>query len=89
MAVFGSNNQAGNTNVRAVTETVEKEVVQLKLHNGTTPAGVVQTVNQNLGTLNPNAWDATKVMAITEALTSCLSKTIHAVNHVRTTSLVD
>lgn len=86
MAVFGNNTQ---TSVSSVTEVPDKEVVQLKLNNGTDPSGNVRTVNQNLGALNPNAWDATKVMAISEALIPCLSKSIYAVSHVKTTTLVD
>lgn len=86
MAVFGNNIQ---NNLRSVSEVPEKEVVTLKLNNGTDPSGKVTTVNQNLGSLDANAWDAQKVMNIAEALSPCLSKSITAVWHVKTTSLVD
>ncbi len=86
MAVFGNNTQ---NNLRTVSEVPEKEVVQLKLNNGQDSEGNIKTVNQNLGSLDANAWDAQKVMNIAEALSPCLSKSITAVWHVRTTNLVD
>lgn len=86
MAVFGNNNQS---NVRAITEEVETEVVRMKLNNGQDTQGNIKTVNQNIGSLNPNAWDAQKIMNIVEGLIPCLSKSVNSVQHVRTTTLID
>lgn len=73
----------------AVTETMIKNQCNMKLNNGTDASGNVKTLNQSLGTLSDTAWDATKAMAIVEALTPCLSKSVYEVQHVVTNTLTD
>lgn len=51
--------------------------VTMKLNNGTDSQGNIKTVNLNLGSLDVGAWNADKAMAIMDALSPCLSKTIH------------
>lgn len=73
----------------AVTETVTKNVCTLKLNNGTSASGTIQTVNVGLGSLNgnPGYWDAQKALNIALLLEKCLIKTIHRVEHAATTTL--
>lgn len=72
----------------AVTETPIKNACNLKLNNGTSASGLVQTVNVSLGTLSEN-WDAQKAMNVIEALSLCLSKSVYEAQHVLTTQLQD
>lgn len=73
----------------AITEQVEKEQSNMLLNNGRDSAGNIKTVKVGIGTLNPNAWDAQKISNITATLSYCLSKSLYAVNHVRTSLLID
>lgn len=68
-------------------ETVEKEACNMLLNNGTDSQGNIKTVTQSLGSLNKNNWNADKVGAVASALERCLSKTISALRHVRTTTM--
>lgn len=63
----------------AVASTVNKMSCTLKLNNGTDASGNVQTVSTSLGTMDKAGWDATKVLAITDALEDCLAKSIYGV----------
>lgn len=71
----------------AVSETMIKNVCNMKLNNGTDSEGNVKTVNVSLGTLSASAWDAQKAYACASAIEGCLSKTIYQVQHVLTNSL--
>lgn len=75
----------------AITETMIKNVVQMRLNNGVDTQGRVTTVNQNLGTMSGNAsdWDAQKVYNIIEAVSPLLSKSLYEVYHVQTNTLTD
>ena len=90
MAGFGSTLQSGTKNLRSVTETITKNSIQVKLNNGSTAAGGVATVNAGFPTLNvadTSTYDAQKVINIVEALMSCLSKSVYAVNHTAVSQL--
>ena len=95
MAVFGNNSQTGQTgtnNLRAVTETVNKNSIQVKLNNGTDPStGQVRTVSGSFPTLSlePNDYDAQKVMNIVEAMVPVLTKSVYAVQHTQISLLSD
>ena len=74
----------------AVTSTLDKIAVKMNLNNGTdAQTGAVKTVSVNLGSLNPETYDATKVMEIIEDLTPCLSKSVYSIQEVRTSTLTD
>lgn len=92
MAVFGNNSQASTNNLRSVTEDVTKNSIQVKLNNGTTESGKVATVNAGFPTLNTtdtSTYDAQKVMNIVEALATCLTKSVYAVQHTQVSNLSD
>ena len=56
----------------AVTETVTRTAVVIKLDSGqTTSTGQTKTVNVNLGSLSPARYDADKVMSIVNLLIPC------------------
>ena len=72
----------------AVNTTLDKIAVKMNLNNGTDPTtGQIKTVGVNLGSLNPTAYDAQKVMNIVEGLAPCLAKTVYSVQEVRTSTL--
>lgn len=48
-----------------------------KLANGSTASGGVATVNVNMGTLAPAAWDASKAGAIIDAIQPVFSKSLY------------
>ncbi len=73
----------------AVTVQLDKIAVRMNLNNGRDSAGNIKTVAQSLGSLDPTGYDASKVMAITDALTPCLTKGIISVQEVRTSTLID
>ena len=74
----------------AVTSTLEKIAVRMNLNNGTdAQTGEVKTVSVNLGSLNPTAYNAQKVMNIVEVLAPCLTKSVVSVQEVRTSTLTD
>lgn len=71
----------------AVITTLDKIAVKMNLNNGTDSQGKVKTVSQNLGSLNPQTYDAEKVMNIVEGLMPCFAKSVHSVQEVRTSTL--
>ena len=80
----------GGETKMAVTTTLDKIAVRMNLNNGTDPStGQIKTVSQNLGTLNPETYDAQKVMNIVEGLVPCLTKSVYSVQEVRTSTLTD
>lgn len=72
----------------AVTENAVSDRVNINLNNGADEDGNVKTVALNLGSLDGDNWDATKVMNIVDALEACLSKVVYSVSHVKTTTMV-
>ncbi len=73
----------------AVSETTEKEQCTMLLNNGRDEHGNVKTVRVNLGSLSREGWDAAKAVAVTNALSSCFSKTLYEVNHIRTSTITE
>lgn len=73
----------------AVVTQLENIAVKMLLNNGTDAQGNTKTVSVNLGSLSPTGYDATKVLAVVDAVENCLSKTISAVQEVRTSLLSD
>lgn len=71
----------------AVITTLDKIAVKMNLNNGTDSQGKVKTVSQNLGSLNPETYDAQKVMNIVEGLMPCFTKAVRSVQEVRTSTL--
>ena len=71
----------------AVQELLQKQSVALKLNNGT-KAGVVQTVNLSLGSLDKDEWDADKAVAIIDLLEPCLSKSIEEIQKTTVSRLM-
>lgn len=69
------------------TNTIVKNVCQLRLNNGTDSQGNVKTVGINLGQLSPTGWDDDKALAIADKLEDCLTKTIVETYHITTASL--
>ena len=63
----------------AVTTTVTKDVVTMKLQNGTTTTGALKTVSVSLGSLNKDAYDADKVMSIVGLLAQMFAKSLYLV----------
>lgn len=61
----------------AVVLTPKSRKATIKLANGTDSSGNVKTVNLNLGSLSVATWNADKAMAIINAITPCLTKTLH------------
>lgn len=73
----------------AVVTQLENIAVKMLLNNGTDAQGNTKTVSVNLGSLSTTGYDATKVLAVVDAVENCLSKTISAVQEVRTSLLSD
>ena len=74
----------------AAISTVQKIAVSLKLNNGLNPeTGTQKTVSISLGSLNKDAWDADKAMAIVNTLAPCLEKSLMSVIKTETTTLAD
>lgn len=71
----------------AATKTLSKVVYQMKLNNGVDMSGNVKTVNVSLGTINANAADDDKALAITNAIGPCLSKAIYFLARVDTSGI--
>lgn len=74
----------------AVVATPTKNVVYMVLNNGSDPeTGQVTTVKQSLGTLTENMsnYDDAKAMAIMDALSPCLTKTLYSAQRVTTNTL--
>ena len=72
----------------AVTRQLDKVSVKMKLNNGRDSAGNVKTVTSNLGNLDPNGYDATKAVAVIEALTPLFSKGVHTIVEVDEYTLI-
>ena len=66
--------------------TLEKQQAYLRLNNGTSASGTIQTVSVSLGTLNASNWDADKALAVADKLEACLTKTIYQFQGVSTTT---
>ena len=74
----------------AAVTTPSKVSVSLKLNNGTNPeTGAVKTVSISLGSLNKDAFNADKAMAIVGLLTPCLAKPLLSVNKTEASVLTD
>lgn len=74
----------------AVVATPTKNIVYMVLNNGSDPeTGQITTVKQSLGTLTENMsnYDDAKAMAIMEALSPCLTKTLYSAQRVTTNTL--
>ena len=76
-------------NRMAVTTTLNKVSVNVKLNNGTNANGTAKTLSLSLGSLNKAAFDASKAMAIVDLLEPCLEKTLHSVEKVEVSTLAD
>lgn len=63
----------------AVITTLLSTKVSVKLNNGTTESGGVKTVSVAFPSLNKDAFDADKVMAIVSKLSPVFSKSIHCI----------
>ena len=63
----------------AAITTLNSTKVILKLADGSTASGGVKTVSVPFPSLNKAEFDADKVMAIVNGLTSILSKSIHRI----------
>lgn len=59
----------------ASVSTLEKTAVTLKLHNGTTATGAIKTVSINYPSIDKDAYNADKVLAIEQLLVPVLAKT--------------
>lgn len=59
--------------------TTQKMTLTLKLDNGTTTSGMVKTISQTVGTINKDAWDNDKALAIGQLVAPCLTKSIYAI----------
>ncbi len=73
----------------AVTSTLKKVSVNVKLDNGTDSLGNVKTVSVNLGTLSVQNFDAAKAMAIVNLLDRCLVKEVYSVEKVEVSTMVE
>jgi len=77
----------------AVTRQFVKGTARMKLNNGISPTtGQVLTVNQSMPTLSTSynsSTDDAKLMAVINALASCLTKSIYSVEFVTTQLLVE
>lgn len=73
----------------AITTRLDKVAIKMLLNNGTSADGTVKTVSVGLGTLNKDAYDAEKAIAIVDAIEPCLTKTVYSVQEVKTSSLLD
>lgn len=62
--------------VFVATETLKNLTAQALVAVGTTSSGSTKTAQMSMGTLNKDAWDATKMMAIVDALEPCISNEI-------------
>lgn len=73
----------------AAVTTLNKVSVNVKVNNGTTPTGTVKTLSVSLGSLNKDAFDADKAMAIVRLLEPCLEKALVSVEKVEVSTLTD
>ena len=68
-------------------ESVLKRTSQIQLDNGTDDEGKQRTVNVSLSGLSASSWDATKYLAICNALAPCLDKEVYSTNVVNTVAI--
>lgn len=77
----------------AITRTVSKYAVSLKLNDGTTSTGAMKTVSLSLGSLDKTRYEAdtshAKAMGLVALLEPVLSKAVVGVIETTTASLVD
>ena len=73
----------------AVITTLEKIAVKMLLNNGTDSQGNLKTVGVSLGSLSTSGYDASKVLAVVDAIEGCLTKTVSYVQEVRTSTLTE
>lgn len=76
----------------AVVATPTKNVVYMVLNNGSDPqTGQITTVKQTLGTLTDVMadYDDAKAMAVMEALSPCLTKSLYSAQRVTTNTLTN
>lgn len=79
----------------AITTQVDKVAIKMNLNNGRDSEGRVKTVAVNLGSINAAVYGQNlaisrqHVMALTDALTPCLSKGIYSVQEQVTNTLID
>lgn len=73
----------------AATANLEKITISLKLDDGTTTAGGVKTVSQQLANINTQTVDDQKVYNIATLLAPCLSKSIYQIAKIETSSIQD
>lgn len=71
----------------AVTSTLKKVSVNVKLDNGTDAQGNVKTVSVPLGNLSVQNFDAEKAMAVVTLLEDCLLKSVYSVEKVEVSTL--
>ena len=69
------------------TETVVKRQAYLGLNNGSTSSGSTIVKRVSLGTLDKDAWNIDKVVAIVQALQPIMSKSIYEVPAVATSNI--
>ena len=73
-----------------ISSTLNAISVRLNLNNGYDyQTGQIKTVSAFLSSLNPNTYDAQKVMNIVGAISTCLTKSIYSVQEIRTSTLTD
>ena len=71
----------------AVTTTVSKISVNVKVSNGTNANGTPKTLSIGLGSLDKDAFNADKAKAIVDLLEPCLAKTRLSVEKVEVSTL--
>lgn len=68
----------------AFTESLESVKGTILLNNGSTASGGVRTVSQDMGALNPNAYDIDKIGAIVTAAAPIFDKSVYRMHGVKT-----
>ena len=72
----------------AVSRTLTKQAIRLKLNNGTDSQGRIQTVSLSMPKLTTgNGYTDDKAMAVIDLLEACLSKTISSTEFTGTYTL--
>lgn len=73
----------------AVTTTLKKVSVALKVNNGLDAHGSIKTASINLGPLSTANFDAGKAMAIVNLIQPCLENTRHSVEKIEVSTLTE
>lgn len=73
----------------AVTETIGKISVNMRLNNGVKQDGTQLTVTDKLPDLNVNTYDNEKAMAVVDKISPCLEKDIYDVQKVTVATLTN